>query len=231
LQDLSGWVRKRLPRRSGGLSRAQMLGIGVASLGFIVLLVWLGVKKKLFVEDSSLHWAAMLLLLCCLVLAGVIDDIPTRKLRIFSLAAIFLTAVSHMVVTSPVHFAFTARDDPASALTTLVILVSGTFVLRSWCRYLCPWGQFMGFLHRFSRLRIFLDASKCNRCGVCDTSCDVGAIEKGVIRISNCQFCHACVDHCSTSALKVVDVWSIRASKESELPKAKGSLPSESPSA
>ena len=89
----------------------------------------------------------------------------------------------------------------------------------------------MGFLHRFSRLRIFLDASKCNRCGVCDTSCDVGAIEKGVIRISNCQFCHACVDHCSTSALKVVDVWAIRASKETELPKAKGSLPSESPSA
>ena len=233
LQDVSGWIRKRLPRRPGGLSRAQMVGIAGASLGFIALLVWLGVKKKLFVEDSSLHWAAMLLLLCCLVLAGVIDDIPTRKLRIFSLAAIFLTAVSHMVVTSPVHFAFTARDDPASALTTLVILVAGTFVLRSWCRYLCPWGQFMGFLHRFSRLRILLDASKCNRCGVCDTSCDVAAIEKGVIRLSNCQFCHACVDHCSTSALKVVDVWSIRTAKENERTQAdpKPSLPSQSPSA
>jgi polyferredoxin len=229
LQDLSGWVRKRLPRRPGGLSRAQMMGIGVASAGFIALLVWLGVKKKLFVEDSSLHWAAMLLLLCCLILAGVIDDIPTRKLRIFSLVAIFLTAVSHMVVTSPVHFAFTARDDPASALTTLVILVAGTFVLRSWCRYLCPWGQFMGFLHRFSRLRILLDASKCNHCGVCDTSCDVAAIEKGVIRIANCQFCHACVDHCSSSALKVVDVWSIRASQESKPSQAKKSLPSASP--
>lgn len=231
LQDLSGWVRKRLPRRPGGLTRAQMFGIACASLGFVALLVWLGVKKKLFVEDSSLHWAAMLLLLCCLVLAGVIDDIPTRKLRILSLVAIFLTAVSHMVVTSPVHFAFTARDDPASALTTLVILVAGTFVLRSWCRYLCPWGQFMGFLHRFSRLRILLDASKCNHCGVCDTSCDVAAIEKGVIRIANCQFCYACVDHCSASALKVADVWSIRSAKESEQPQAKSSLPGESSSA
>ncbi len=231
LQDLSGWVRKRLPRRPGGLTRVQLFGIAGASLGFIALMVWLGVKKKLFVEDSSLHWAAMLLLLCCLVLAGVIDDIPTRKLRILSLAAIFLTAVSHMVVTSPVHFAFTARDDPASALTTLVILVAGTFVLRSWCRYLCPWGQFMGFLHRFSRLRILLDASKCNRCGVCDTSCDVAAIDKGVIRISSCQFCYACVDHCSNSALKVEDVWSIRAQKEGDRPQAKSSLPGESASA
>ncbi len=229
LQDVSGWIRKRLPRRPAGLSRAELVGIAAASLGFVSLLVWIGVKKKLFVEDSSLHWSAMLLLLCCLVMAGIIDDIPTRKLRAFSLAAIFLTAVSHMVVTSPVHFAFTARDDPASALTTLVILVAGLFILRSWCRYLCPWGHLMGFLHRFSRLRILLDASKCSRCGVCDTSCDVAAIEKGVIRLSHCQFCHSCVDHCANSALKVVDVWQLRATQGREKPApTKAALPGES---
>jgi polyferredoxin len=231
LQDVSGWIRKRLPRRPGGLSRFEIGGILVASLAFIAVLVWLGAKKKLFVEDSSLHWAAMLLLLCCLVLAGVLDDIPTRRLRLFSLAAIFTTAVSHMVVTSPVHFAFTSRDDPASALTTLVILVAGTFVLRSWCRYLCPWGQVIGFLHRFSRLRIQVDESKCSRCGVCDSHCDVGAIEKGVIRTAHCQFCHACVDHCSNRALSVVDVWAARAaSKEARAAKERPRA-SESPSA
>jgi polyferredoxin len=231
LQDLSGWIRKRLPRRPGGLSRVEIIGIAAASLGFIVLLVWLGVKKKLFVEDSSLHWAAMLLLLCCLVLAGVIDDVPSRRLRMFSLAAIFFTAVSHMVVTSPVHFAFTARDDPASALTTLVILVAGTFVLRSWCRYLCPWGQVVGFLHRFSRLRILLDANKCIRCGVCDTTCDVAAIEKGVIRTAHCQFCYSCVDHCANSALTVVDVWALRAKRASREAPVELPRPSESSSA
>jgi polyferredoxin len=231
LQDISGWIRKRLPRRPGGLSRVELAGIMGASLAFIILLVWLGAKKKLFVEDSSLHWAAMLLLLCCLVLAGVIDDIPSRRLRVFSLAAIFFTAVSHMVVTSPVHFAFTSRDDPASALTTLVILLAGTFVLRSWCRYLCPWGHVVGFLHRFSRLRILLDASKCNRCGVCDTSCDVAAIEKGVIRVQHCQFCHSCVDHCANSALSVVDVWAMNAKREGQPAPAEAPRPSESPSA
>jgi polyferredoxin len=231
LQDISGWIRKRLPRRPAGLSRLEIGGILAASLAFIALLIWLGAKKKLFVEDSSLHWAATLLLLCCLVLAGVLGDIPTRRLRLFSLAAIFTTAVSHMVVTSPVHFAFTARDDPASALTTLVILVAGTFVARSWCRYLCPWGQVVGFLHRFSRLRIQVDESKCNRCGVCDTHCDVGAIDKGAIRVAHCQFCHACVDHCANSALSVVDVWAARAqAKETRAP-AKPSPASEIPSA
>jgi polyferredoxin len=215
LQDVSGWIRRRLPRRPGGLSRTEIGAVLGASLGFIVLLVWLGAKKKLFVEDSSLHWAATLLLLCCLVLAGVVDDIPSRRLRLFSLAAIFFTAVSHLVVTSPVHFAFTSRDDPASALTTLVILVAGTLVLRSWCRYLCPWGHVMGFLHRFSRLRILLDKGRCNSCGVCNTSCDVGAIDMGVIRTQSCQFCHACVDHCQSSALTVVDVWALRSKRES----------------
>lgn len=220
LQDISGWIRRHLPLRSISLTRKQLAALGLASMGFIALVVWLGVKKKMFVEDSSLHWAAMLLLLCCLVLAGIVDDIPTRRLRILSLLAILFTAVSHMVVTSPVHFAFTSRDDPASALTTLVILVAGTFVTRSWCRYLCPWGHVMGFMHRFSRLRILLDAAKCNRCGVCDTSCDVAAIEKGVIRTAHCQFCHACVDHCQTSALKVVDVWALRTRQARDVPRS-----------
>jgi polyferredoxin len=230
MQDLSGWIRRRAFRRQGRLTRSQLIGLALACVVFVVLLVWLGVRKQLFVEDSSLHWAAMLILLCYLVLAGVIDDVPSRKLRMFSLGAIFLTAVSHMVVTSPVHFAFTARDDPASAITTLVILVAGVFVLRSWCRYLCPWGHLMGFMHRFSRLRILLDASKCNHCGVCDTSCDVAAIENGVIRVSHCQFCHACVDHCASSALTVVDVWQLRARQGSEKAVPKASLPGESAS-
>jgi polyferredoxin len=230
LQDISGWIRKRLPKRSKGLTRKQLWGLALASLVFISLVIWLGGKKKMFVEDSSLHWAAMLLLLCCLVLAGILDDIPTRRLRILSLVAIFFTAVSHMVVTSPVHFAFTSRDDPASALTTLVILLAGTFVTRSWCRYLCPWGQVMGFLHRFSRLHILLDRSKCNSCGVCDTRCDVAAIDKGVIRTSHCQFCHACVDHCQNSALKVVDVWALRTSRTEDRSVAKVPAARESPS-
>jgi polyferredoxin len=231
LQDVSGWIRKRLPRRVGGLSRGELIGLATVCLGFVILLVWLGVKKKLFVEDSSLHWAAMLILICYFVLAGIVDDVPSRKLRLFSLGAIFLTAVSHMVVTSPVHFAFTARDDPASALTTLVVLVGGLFVLRSWCRYLCPWGYLMGFMHRFSRLRILLEPGRCNQCGVCDTKCDVAAIDKGVIRVAHCQFCHACVDHCANSALKIVDVWQLHSKRAVEPGDTKVTVPSARPAA
>ncbi|HJX62872.1 MAG TPA: 4Fe-4S binding protein [Polyangia bacterium] len=208
MQDLAGWLRKRFPQRRGRLSRGRLVGLTVFVAGFLVLMVWLGRRRQLLIEDSSVHFAAMLILLCYLVLAGVIDDLPSRKLRLVSLAAIFVTAVSHVVVTSPMHFAFTARDDKASAVTTLVILVSSLFVLRSWCRYLCPWGYLMGFLHRFSRLRIQQAPGRCTECGVCNTTCDVEAIKKGVIRLDQCQFCYSCVDHCPNGGLRVVDMWS-----------------------
>jgi len=213
VQDVTGWIRKRFWRSSKPLSRGRLVGLTVFVAGFLLLVIWLGSRRQLLIEDSSVHWAAMLILLCYLVLAGVLDDQASRKLRFFSLAAIFFTAVSHLVVTSPMHFAFTTRDDKASAVTTLVILVSALFVLRPWCRYLCPWGALMGILHRHSRLRIQKVHGRCNECGTCNATCDVAAINHGEIKLNQCQFCYSCVDRCPNGGLEVVDVWTEQADK------------------
>jgi polyferredoxin len=222
LQDLAGWLRTRMRgRRRGRLSRTQLIVLAVITASFLVTLIILSIKKELFVEDSSLHFAAGLILLCYLVLARIIDDIPTRRLRVLSFAAIFVTAVSHLVVTSPMHFAFTARSDPASAISTIVIMVAALFVARPWCRYLCPWGYLTSFLHRFSRLRIISNRALCNDCGTCKTHCSVDAIDNGQIRTESCQFCFSCVDHCPTGAFELVDVWKLSA----ERPAPRVSLP------
>ncbi len=220
IQELAGWLRKRLAGKRERPTRRQLLLLGVASALFLGLVIQLSLEKQMFIEDSSLHWAASLLLLCLLVMAGVIDDRPTRSLKLLSIAAILFSVFSHLVITSPVHFAFTSRSDPASALATLVIAVASLFVMRAWCRYLCPWGYLLGKLNRFARLGLLVRDSECNACRDCNRVCDAGAIDKGAVRVEDCQLCFACVDACPTRAIEVVDRWrggeQARAGQEAE---------------
>ncbi|MFH1810508.1 MAG: 4Fe-4S binding protein [Pseudomonadota bacterium] len=211
IQELLAGLRTRLLHGRRPATRGQLAGLALVTALFFGGLVWMSARQQLFVEDSSLHWAGSLLLLCLLVLLGVIEDRPTRALRLLSLLAIFVTAASHLSITSPVHFAFTARGDPASMVSTVVIAVASLFVSRSFCRYLCPWGYLSGVLHRFSRLRVVHQVAACDGCATCDRVCDVAAIEKGVVTTELCQMCYACVDHCPRSALEVQDVWRTRA--------------------
>ncbi len=207
LQDLATWLNHRLARRRSQATRRQLAVLGGALAVFLALLVWVSLAKQMFVEDSSLHWAAALMLVCYLVLAGIIDDRPTRALRVVSLAAIGVTALFHLSISSPVHFAFSSRSDPSSALATLIIVVASASVLRSFCRYLCPWGFVMGLLHRFSRLGIAKVPSLCTDCKSCERACAVAAVDARGVRADACQFCLACVDACPSGSLEVVDVW------------------------
>jgi polyferredoxin len=221
LQEWAAILRKRITRAPASPTRLQLGLLGLFFVGFLALVISISLAKQMFIEDSSLHWAAALILLVYLVLVGVLDDLPTRSLRALSVIAILVTAVSHLIITSPVHFAFTSRTDPASATATLVILVASLFVLRAWCRYLCPWGYLMGFVHRFSRVRIVRRAADCNSCGACERACDVGAIKGGQVRIAHCQFCYACVDSCPNQAFEVIDVWPSLSSPEPTSPAVK----------
>lgn len=210
IQEFAGYLRKLLLPKRWQKTRSQLVLLAVFLTSYLALMIWIGSEKEMFVEDSSLHWAAALLLLCYLVVLGIIDDLPTRRLRLLSVLAIFLTAVSHVTITSPVHFAFTSRNDPASALSTLVIFMAAMIIARAWCRYACPWGYVMGFLQQHSRLKIVRSVADCGQCQTCVTACDVAAIEPDRIRHEHCQFCFRCVDQCPKGALAVVDVWQKR---------------------
>lgn len=208
LQELLAGVRARLRRGRAPATRRQLWGLGVATALFFGGLVWLSWRQQLFIEDSSLHWAGGLLLVCLLVLLGVVEDRPTRALRLLSLLAILVTAASHLSITSPVHFAFTARGDPASMVTTVVIAVASLFVSRAFCRYLCPWGYLSGLLHRLARVRVVTARpAACDGCGSCERACDVAAVIRGQVTTELCQMCYACVDRCPHGVLEVKDVW------------------------
>lgn len=207
LQDLGGWLRERFSRLKSRATRPRLIALGVVGTLFLGLLAWLAMERDLFFQDSSLHWAAGVLALCYLVVIGVAEDQALRGLRLLSVVIVLMAAVSRQIITSPTHFAFSSRGDPASALATLVIVLAALLVNRAFCRYLCPWGYVLGSLNRFARLKIVVDAAKCDGCNNCERACAVKAVELGRVRVDQCQLCYACIDGCPKAALSITDTW------------------------
>jgi polyferredoxin len=207
IQELCTMLREAITRRRTLQPGPVTLGlIGLFFAGFLYLVFAVSEDRRLFLEDSSLYWAASSFVIVFLVLARAADDLPTRSLRWVSFGSIVLSALFKTVITSPVHFAFVDVFDPASAITTLVLAVASLFIGRAWCRYLCPWGQLMSLVHRRSRLKV-RRVGECTACGRCTEVCRVGAVEQGRVRTEHCQFCFACVDACPSKGLAVVDEW------------------------
>lgn len=75
---------------------------------------------------------------------------------------------------------------------------------RIWCNTMCPVGTLLGFLSRFSLLKIRIDAEKCNHCGVCASKCKASCIDsvKQKIDYSRCVDCFDCLDQCRQNALQ-----------------------------
>lgn len=109
-------------------------------------------------------------------------------------------------------YAFYETDVWLKSLPTLIIAVI-TFVIlvilawrsgRTYCNTICPVGTMLGFLSRFSLLRIKIDDSKCNQCGLCSRKCKASCINGKMHKIdySRCVVCMDCIDTCKHGAIQ-----------------------------
>jgi len=57
------------------------------------------------------------------------------------------------------------------------LLLSGVFIARPYCRFLCPYGVILNWLSRFSWKHLTITPSKCIQCRLCEGSCPYDAIE------------------------------------------------------
>ncbi len=73
---------------------------------------------------------------------------------------------------------------------------------RFFCRVLCPTGALLGFLSRFSLLRINRDIEKCTDCNLCLTRCEGACDPQGKLRLSECLACLNCLDDCPEDAIR-----------------------------
>lgn len=62
------------------------------------------------------------------------------------------------------------------AIFGVLLLVTGIFVNRPYCRYLCPYGVLLGIFSRFSVRHLTITPAECRRCRLCEPACPYNAI-------------------------------------------------------
>ncbi|OUN79863.1 4Fe-4S binding protein [Bacteroides sp. An51A] len=110
-------------------------------------------------------------------------------------------------------YAFYETDVWMKSLPTFIIAVL-TFIIigvlawrngRTYCNTICPVGTILGFLSRFSLLRITIDTDKCNACGLCSRKCKAACIngKEHTVDYSRCVACMDCIDTCRHGAISL----------------------------
>lgn len=130
-------------------------------------------------------------------------DGKLKYLRYLSLiGTIILTATSSIVVLemiNPYHGFLSIFNRNISALSIAIlslVIVLGLFIHRPWCRYLCPYGAYLGLFNKIKVFRIVRKKSTCVGCKKCSKSCPVGinVHEDEEVRNISCISCLECVD-------------------------------------
>jgi polyferredoxin len=59
-----------------------------------------------------------------------------------------------------------------------VLLLTGIFIARPYCRFFCPYGVLLNLVSRFSRRHLSIAPGKCINCKLCENTCPFDAIDK-----------------------------------------------------
>jgi polyferredoxin len=203
LQELVSKTRRLFHKRKRYVLRPTKIALGGLAVGML-LFVWIAYvafsPRRPFPEDSAVLWATSLLVIITFSILFPKKERALKTFRLISLGLLVIFILLGISVYSPVHFVFSNVHDWASLLSTLVILLSGIWVARAWCRYLCPFGYVCSQLNRIA-LRRLTTSGECHGCGRCGEVCEVGAIEKGSINHAACTMCLACVDTCPSQCI------------------------------
>ncbi len=165
-------------------------------------------------------------------------DIPLRSLK-YLVLSFFVYAVIGMSGASIAEFLnspyalivdvrmlnFFRYLGGTAAWVILGLVIASIFVQNFWCRYLCPYGGFLGLVSLLSPMRITRNASTCIDCAKCAKACPSALPVDKLLQIQSaeCTGCLECVSVCpakdtltmsvplSVRKRRAIPVWSMAA--------------------
>ncbi|MBR0048707.1 MAG: 4Fe-4S binding protein [Prevotella sp.] len=90
-----------------------------------------------------------------------------------------------------------------SAATLLLLAILAWKGGRTYCNTICPVGTILGFLSRFSLLKVHFNTDKCRNCSLCSKNCKASCIDfkTHTVDYSRCVACGNCIESCKFGAL------------------------------
>ncbi len=159
-------------------------------------------------------------------------DIPFRSLKylllgFFAFSIIGLSTIELRAFLSSDYntiadiklFEFFRNLSPFAFYTLVSLLVLSVLFRNFWCRYLCPYGAFLGVIGLLSPTKITRNASSCIDCSLCNKACPsrITVSKRKVVLSDECTSCMACVDACPVKDTLNYKVLPMRTSRRKTL--------------
>ncbi len=151
-------------------------------------------------------------------------DLPLRSLKylvlsFFAYAVIGMSAASiaeflnspYALIVDVRMLNFIRYIGGTAAWVVLGLVIASIFVQNFWCRYLCPYGAFLGLVSLLSPMRITRNASTCIDCAKCAKVCPSALMVDNLLQIrsAECTGCLECVAVCPAKKTLAMSVPSV----------------------
>ncbi|WP_022667815.1 4Fe-4S binding protein [Desulfospira joergensenii] len=181
------WKKKKKMRFSSPWNRVRYSILFLTLASLLLVLVFSGSMVMINILDPYSNFGRIMA-----VLARPVAGLGNNGLaKVLSLADLYWI----MPVSIPV-------PNPGVISAVLVfVLILAVLVIRQgriFCNTLCPVGIFLGWISRFSLLKLVMDPDSCTGCGKCERVCRAGCMDpkNKQLDFQRCVSCFDCLEVC-----------------------------------